>query len=301
MKSKAQYLKSGNHLFAVALVAMVGLALAGCNGTVSSVSFPAAAPWETMFTGILSPTDDLVALPSGAGVTAELLPGFIVSGIQAVVACGGATPHVEICTDRACDAQVTCGADPVIEKRYAYTLMAALDRGLFTSGGVQIQDGGGAIKMGLSINAGSAGGAFNVAAGYSEGLIPGVQFSDIDEVGGIGLTPHWSDFGPGEITGEICPGGVCSTETIAACGEDGVVDILAYFTVAQPGTYSGTCGTVPVNLTINPPFSSVGQCISSLKAARCKGLKGQAKAACNHAQIGVCHATFNVPSSHNPN
>ena len=28
---------------------------------------------------------------------------------------------------------------------------------------------------------------------------------------------------------------------------------------------------------------------------------GQAKASCNHAQIGVCHATFNVPSNHNPN
>ena len=46
-------------------------------------------------------------------------------------------------------------------------------------------------------------------------------------------------------------------------------------------------------------FASEGDCISSLKAQRCSGLKGQAKAACNHAQIGICHATFNVPSAHN--
>ncbi len=167
-------------LLSLVLISTV-VALTGCNGTVSSVSFPAGSPWEDMGTGILSPTDDLVAVASGAGVEADLVPGFIDSGLQAVVACGGATPHIVGCPDRACDAQATCGADPVIEKRYAYTLLAHLDRGLFTSGGVQIQDGSGATKMGLSINAGNAGGSFDVAAGFSEGLIPGVQFEDYDE------------------------------------------------------------------------------------------------------------------------
>jgi hypothetical protein len=92
-------------------------------------------------------------------------------------------PHLEACSDRACDAQATCGADPVIEKRYTYNLSAHLDRGVFTSSGVEIQGGGGATQMGLSINAGNAGGSFDVAAGYSEGLIPGVQFSQADEQG----------------------------------------------------------------------------------------------------------------------
>ena len=282
------------------------LILAGCNGTVSSVSFPASSPWTDMSTGILSPTDDLVAVASGAGLEAELLqgslPGTPFSGLQAFVACGGASPHLEGCSDRACDAQTVCGADPVIEKRFVYTITAHLDRGTFTSGGVQIQDGGGATQMGLSINAGNAGGSFDVAAGYSEGLIPGVQFSGLpDEGGSILFNPHWEDFGDGSITGPVCPaGGTCSTETVANCFTNGFVDLLQYSTVAQPGTYSGTCGAVPLNLTINPPFASVGACISGLKAARCGGLKGQAKAACNHAQIGVCHATFNVPSSHNP-
>jgi hypothetical protein len=285
-------------LFSFLLLSTV-LLLAGCNGTVSSVSFPAASPWTDMSTVILSPTDDLVAVASGAGVEANLTPGtFVFNNAQVVVACGGATPHIATCSDRACDAQATCGADPVIEKRFLYTLSAHLDRSLFTSGGVQIQDGSGGTQMGLSINAGSTGGSFNVAAGFSEGLIPGDQFSDYDDRGSITLTPHWDDFAPGTISGQVCPNGVCSTQTIAQC-DTPFGDTLSYLTATQPGTYTGTCGTVPVNLTINPPFASVGQCISGLKAQRCGGLKGQAKAACNHAQIGVCHATFNVPSSHN--
>lgn len=278
------------------------LVLAGCNGTVSSVSFPAASPWEEMFTGILSPTDDLVAVSAGAGLEAELTPGFIEGApvpFQAAVACqGGGGPYLEFCEDRACDAQATCGTDTVIEKRYIYTLHATLDRDIFTTGSVQIQDGSGATQMGLAINAGNAGGSFDVAAGFSEGLIPGVQFSEIDEAGALLLFPHWSDYGVGEITGQICPDGVCSTQSIAVCDTNGAEDVLGYATAAQPGTYSGTCGTVPVNLTINPPYSSVGDCISQRKAT-CNGLTGQARKTCNHAQIGVCHATFNVPSAHN--
>jgi hypothetical protein len=230
---------------------------------------------------------------------ANLAPGIFL-GPQVVVACGGAVPHLQTCSDRACDAQAACGTDPVIAKRFTYTLSAHLDRSLFTSGGVQIQDGGGATQMGLSINVGSPGGSFDVAAGFSEGLIPGAQFADFDEKGALALTPHWSDFGAGSISGQVCPDGVCGTQIIANCDLTPLGDTLSYLTAAQPGTYSGTCGTVPVNLTINPPFATVGACISGLKAQRCGGLKGQAKAAYNHAQIGVCDATFNVPSSHNP-
>lgn len=276
------------------------VALTGCNGTVSSVSFPAGSPWEQMLTGILSPTDDLVAVSSGAGIESVLLPGFIDAGIQAVVACqgGGGSAYLEFCEDRACDAQTVCGADTVIEKRYAYTLVSTLDRNVFTTGSVQLQDGSGATKMGLAINAANEGGSFDVAAGYSEGLIPGIQFSEVDELGSLVLAPHWDGFGAGAIIGQICPDGVCEDQQIAVCDTDGALDLLIYAAVAQPGTYSGLCGTIPVNLTINPPYASVGDCISA-RMETCNGLTGQARKTCNHAQIGVCHATFNVPSAHN--
>jgi hypothetical protein len=276
------------------------LVLAGCNGTVSSVSFPAGSPWEAMGTGILSPTDDLVAVSTGAGVESELVPGLAISGAQAVVACQGASgPYFELCDDRACNAQEKCGTDTVISKRYAYTLLAQLDRQVFTTGSIQIQNGSGATQMGLAINAANAGGSFDVAAGFSEGMIEGIQLgstSQLDEVGSLALQPHWENYGPGEILGQVCVGGVCSPGTVAVCDTDSSTDVLGYLTVAQPGTYSGTCGTIPVNLTINPVYSSVGACISARKAT-CNGLTGQAKKTCNHAQIGVCQATFNVPSA----
>jgi hypothetical protein len=54
----------------------------------------------------------------------------------------------------------------------------------------------------------------------------------------------------------------------------GDTDLLQYRTTAQPG-----------------------DCISQRKAT-CNGLTGQDRKTCNHAQIGVCQATFNVPSAH---
>lgn len=277
------------------------VALTGCNGTVSSVSFPAGSPWEAMATGILSPSDDLVAVSTGAGVESELVPEIVSTDVQAIVACQGTTgSYFETCTDRTCDAQTVCGTDTVIEKRYAYTLFATLDREIFTTGSVQIQNGSGATLMGLAINAANAGGSFDLAAGYSEGLIPGVQLtSEVDEAGALVLGPHWDGFGEGEIEGQVCQDGVCETGVVAVCDTNSdTEDVLGYLTVAQPGTYSGTCGTIPVNLTINPPYASVGDCITARKAT-CNGLTGQARKTCNHAQIGVCHATFNVPSAHN--
>lgn len=270
------------------------LALTGCNGTVSSVSLPAQAPWNAMATGILSPTDDLVSSSTGAGLESSLFPGNP-AGIEAFVACqGSGGPRVVSCSDRACNAQTVCGTDTVIGKRYTYTLEALIDRDVFTAGSVQIQDGSGATQMGLSINI--AGGSFDVAAGFSEGLIPGAQFSEADEAGALLLAPHWTDFGTGEITGQVCTGGVCEPGPVAQCGTDDDIDVLGYLTFAQPGTYSGTCGTVPVNLTINPAYASVGDCISQRKAT-CNKLTGQDRKTCNHAQIGVCQATFNVPSA----
>ncbi len=289
-------------LLSFALLSTV-LVLTGCNGTVSSVSFPAAAPWSQMSTGILSPTDDLVATAAGTGIHADLVPGSP-NGIQALVACqrskdsGLPSSYLQFCLDRTCDAQDVCFTDKVIEKRYTYTLVMTLDRSTFSSGSVQVVDGTGAPQAGLAINAGNAVGGFDVAAGYSEGLIPGVlpDASDLDETGGLAMSPHWSDFGPGAI----CPNDDCSsTQPIEECDVENDTDLLVFATTAPPGSYSGTCGTVPVHLTINPSFNSLGDCISTRKAV-CDGLTGQNRKTCNLAQIGMCQAMFNVPSAHNP-
>ncbi len=289
-----------------ALISFAGLSavlvLIGCNGTVGTISFPAAAPWNQMSTGILSPTDDLVAMATGTGIQADLVAGSP-NGIQALVACQRSQPkylpptYLQFCLDRACDAQDVCTPNRVIEKRYTYTLVMALDRGTFSSGSVQVVDGTGAPQAGLAINIGNAVGGFDVAAGYSEGLIPGVfpDASDLDETGGLAMSPHWSDFG----SGVICPNGDCNPEPIEECDVVDGNDVLVFVTTAPPGSYSGTCGSVPVHLTINPSFNSLGDCLSTRKAV-CDGLTGQDRKTCNFAQIGICQAMFNVSSAHNP-
>ena len=289
-------------LISCALLSTV-LVLTGCNGTVSSVSFPAAAPWNRISTGILGPTDDLVAVAAGTGFHADLFPGSP-NGIQALVACQRSknsylpSAYLQFCLDRTCDAQDVCFTDKVIEKRYTYTLVMTLDRAIFSSGSVQVVDGTGAPQAGLAVNAGNAVGGFDVAAGYSEGLIPGVipDSSDLDETGGLALSPHWSDFG----FGGVCPDGVCGNrQDIIDCDVVDDTDFLVFVTTSPPGIYSGTCGTVPVHLTINPSFNSLGDCLSSRKAV-CDGLTGENRKTCNLAQIGICQAMFNVPSAHNP-
>lgn len=316
MKSKAQYLKSGNHLFAVALVAIAGLALAGCNGTVSQIGVPAASPWTQFGTVLQSPHDDLTVATTGSDISAG-----IVNDIAPVVAS---------CTSdqgpfpTACSSAATCAADCVAnapsgatgvglgEIRYVYGLVIELNRPAFTAGGVQIQSTAAGTVGAISVNV-SAGSGLSVGAGFSDGLLPGPSpFPDseievFDDFGFLGMGPDWEDFGEGWVcadgTTTSCDPNASLENLVAACFDEGGPfgdDALLFRVNAQPGSYSLTCGTVPVNFDLNPPFASVGQCISTLKAQRCRGLKGQAKAACNHAQIGVCHATFNVPSSHNP-
>lgn len=278
------------------LIPVFFLVLTGCNGTVSSVSFPSGAPWEKLRTGILSPAEDLVAVSAGAGLAAELIEGNPL-GTQAVVVCkDGDFAYTATCGDRACDPQAICGTSTVIEKRYAYTLVANLDRDVFKTGSIQLLDGSGATRMGIAINDGES---FDVAAGYSEGLVPGAQNNALEEAATLIMSPNWDQWGGGVIAGELCTNGVCEPDVAALCSSGSEGDLLGYVTFTQPGTYSGTCGSVPVNFTVNPPYDSVGDCIRQRKAS-CRGLQGQDRAVCEDAQTGVCQATFNVPSSHSP-
>ncbi len=310
--------KFGNRFAAVALFSLVGAVLAGCNGTVSRIGIPAASPWNQFGTAFSSPHDDLTVVTTGSDITADLVaaPGGPVGAVFA--SCN--SDQGSFITG--CDSAATCAADCVSnapagatgvslgEIRYQYGLVIGLNRPDFTAGGVEIESASAGTVGAISVNM-SASSGLSVGAGFSDGLIPGPAPADspelevFDDFGFLAMAPHWTDFGPGYVCADGTTTG-CNPEdgpenVVASCTE-GVVseDGLLFRVNAAPGAYSLTCGTVPVSFDLNPPFSSAGECISTLKAQRCGGFNGQAKAACNHAQIGVCHATFNVPSSHNP-
>src|SRR4029077_3255886 len=57
-----------------ALLLLAGLALAACNGTVSSIGVPVSSPWNQFATLFQSPYDDLTVVTTGSNITAELQP-----------------------------------------------------------------------------------------------------------------------------------------------------------------------------------------------------------------------------------
>lgn len=293
--------------FQALTLAAVGLALSACNGTVSRIGVPAASPWNQFGTTLVSPHDDLTVVTTGSDIAAS-----IVNETAPFASCtSDQGPFPVTCSTAAtcaadCAANAPSGATGVGlgEIRYLYGVVIELNRPAFTAGGVQFESAAAGTVGAIAVTIGGSG--LSVGAGFSEGLVPGPainpEFEVFDDFGALVMAPDWPDFGAGYLctdgTTNCDPGS--PTNLIALCTEGVASDDGLIFRVnADPGAYSLTCGSVPVNLDINPPFASVGECISTLKAQRCGGLKGKAKAACNHAQIGVCHATFNVPSSHN--
>ncbi|HET6343305.1 MAG TPA: hypothetical protein VFH51_00180 [Myxococcota bacterium] len=298
--------------FFVLFLLLAGLALYACNGSISSIGVPADSPWNSFETHFFSPYDDLTVVVTGSNITAGLEPTGVIAwcdsdqGHFISTAC---TPST--CGLAECVAGAPTGATNVTfdSKRFGYGLGMSLDRPAFNAGGVEVESAtaGPVGAIALTLDAGSG---LSVGAGFTEGWLPAspddgtaLQF---DNAGFLLMAPTWEDFD----NGYLCTDGtttscdpISSPEDVAVLCDhntsDNGLDALGLRVDLPPGTYTLTCGSVPINLTINPAFASVGDCISSLKAQRCSGLKGQAKAACNHAQTGVCHATFNVPSAHN--
>jgi len=291
---------------------LAGLALTACNGTISSIGVPANSPWNDFETHFFSPHDDLTVVTTGSNITADLQPTGTLAQCNSdqgnFIAASCAT---SVCGLSDCVSYAPAGATNVsfVSQRFGYALLMGLDRPAFSAGGVEVESATagtlGAIALTLS-----SGSGLSVGAGFTQGLVPMSSghypnFPELDDFGTLLMAPNWADFGPGQI----CADGTttnCSfgnpTNLIAACDNTAPPagqNTLLFRVDAPTGAYSLTCGSVPVSLTINPAFSSVGDCISTLTAQRCAGLKGQARAACNHSQIGVCHATFNVPSAHN--
>jgi hypothetical protein len=293
--------------------------LAGCNGSISSVGIPADSPWNTFSTIVTSPHDDLTVVTVGSDVSASisLITQIAVCtsdqgrffAVCADVECVSPDPAAA-CVDQASPDATNVGFDGQLP--FVYAVDVTLDRPDFAAGGVQIESATagtlGAIALTLD-----AGATLNIGAGFSEGLIQGPTFESnvssfpiptelMDDFTGLDLGPDWLAFGEGHVctdgTTTSCDPAV-SFENVAAFCTDS--DEIGLRTNEATGPVSVLCGDVTINLNINAPFESVGECLGSLKQQECSGLTGQAKAACNHAQIGICNATFNVPSAHNPN
>jgi hypothetical protein len=292
------------------LLLLAGLAFGACNGATTSIGVPATSPWNDIQTIVASPHDDLTVVTVGSDISAGIFgieQGAVCTSDQggffafcANPGCTAPGPLAE-CIDDAPVGATNVGFSgdlPIL-----YGLGVALDRPAFTAGGVQLQSLTAGTVGAIAIEIG-AGPTLTIGAGFSEGLIPGPAFDSnfeaFDDFTIIGLQPTWADFGPGHIctdgTTTSCDPDVSIEGVMAICDSG---DNLLFRTNAISAPYSLTCGSVTVDINVNPPFDTVGECISALKAQHCSGLTGTAKAACNHAQIGVCHSSFNVPSAQN--
>jgi len=292
--------------FCLFVLLLAGLALAACNSTISSIGVPASSPWSSFTTSFMSPYDDLTVVTTGSNITAGLGEP---SGIALCNSDQG--KYLKICTGLVCglaDCQAQSGSTNIsfVEQRFLYTLAMNLDRPAFTAGGIEVESATAGTQGAIGLTVSSTSG-LSLGAGFSDGLIPKSEaFNEVDDLGGLLISPQWEDFGSGQVcadgTSTNCDLGANLPSVVAFCDNSASsADVIGFRVDAAPGAYSMTCGSVPVtlNLTSASTYASAGDCISSLIAQHCAGLKGQDRAACNHSQIGICHATFNIPSAHN--
>jgi hypothetical protein len=284
-------------LMTLGFVLSLTLVLGACNGTITSVQIPADSPWEEFVTVFRSPHDDLVPVTQGDGI--EILDYAL---FESVLVCEDADGDLYLTDNPTCFPGDLARSD----LQYQYGIAVGLDRDTFTAGSVQlVRDSDGTIVSGISFGL-SGDGGLNVSAGVSDGLLPGAQnlseYAELalfDEWAYLGMYPEWSEFGPGFVCADGSTDCTSDDDLAAICDvEAEAPDDLAFRTLLPLGAYNLTCGNIPVSINF---YNSVGECIRELKAQNCSDLRGRDRATCNHAQIGVCHAAFNVPSSHNPN
>lgn len=291
------------------------LALGACSGTITSVGVPADSPWNTLTTVVTSPYDDLTVVTVGSDISATIPDAEQIAvctsdqgGFYAVCDSPGCPDPVAECVAEAVNTDLTnVGSDGQVP--FVYGIEVTLDRPAFAAGGVQLQSvtAGTVGAIALTVDGGTT---LNIGAGFSEGLIqgptidlltgPGVPFELLDDFAALTLGPAWPDFGEGYVctdgTTTSCDPSLSLENVAALCDND--TDVIAFRTNGATGPISVLCGAVTVNINVNSPFASAGECITSRKQQECSGLTGKAKAACNHAQIGVCQASFNIPSAH---
>ena len=313
---------------AVRLGAAVGLAavLGGCASTITSISLPSGTPWRTLSTTLMSPYKDLTVAATGANISATLTAGggalskayilcnsslgkFVYDASQNA---GVGTPTEQLA---ACVSKMPIGATnvSVLGTFYPFTLGVTLGDA-FVSGGVEISSDVGNL-YGVALTKNSLGN-LGIAAGVSPVVFGGLFTQDpigrLYQFSSLLLNPPDQNFGPAQLCADgtqpplnsLCATGPAGGSPILVCIPSYVAglpgDVVSFYT-GEAQNSSLMCGSVPISITMNKTYTSLGQCVDTNIKQYCTGLTGRNRAACNHTQAGACQATFNVPSALNPN
>ena len=321
---------------AMRLGAAVGLAavLGGCASTITSISLPSSTPWRTLSTTLMSPYKDLIVTTTGVNITATLAAGafgapkalilcnsslgkFVFSSSQIeTVGVGTTTEQLAACVSRTPPGATNVS---VVGAFYPFTLGVTLGDA-FVSGGVEISSDVGNL-YGVALTKNSLG-KLGIAAGVSPVVFGGQYVGGVEgnlafQVSSLTLSPPDQNFGPAQLCadgtspplGSDCAtgpvGGASSFLPVLACIPSfatpvALGDVVSFYT-GEAQNSSLMCGSVPIGITMNKTFASLGQCVDTNIKQYCTGLTGRNRAACNHTQAGACQATFNVPSALNPN
>jgi hypothetical protein len=290
--------KKINKIFSVIIVSVFVLMLAftvGCNNTLQEMSIPADSAWNTILTGFALDYNDVSVMTIGDDISAE-----ISSSEGPLAYCSdGTDSNISYCDDPGDCAQecTDMGQDFVLlGEKYFYLVEISMNRPDFNGGAVQVISDEQGTLASISFSVNGTTNQIEMVAGVSEGTFPvGTDFNDqeiyaIDNYFGLVLQPHDENFSENELLDN-------QGLPIALCIPDSLEDTIAIATNQPAGQYTLDCGYT-LSLNLLPPYATVGNCISDSLDKHCKGLKGRDRAACNAAQIGNCHAAFNVPSSH---
>jgi hypothetical protein len=298
---------------------LTGLVLTGCaSGGIASLGIPQNSPWNFFTTFLNSTQGDVRVFTTGSGLSATLNPqgqaavctsdqgGFFAACSSP--GCTSPTPAEE------CAAQAPSGATNVGfggKLPFGYELNVNIDRSTFTLGGLTFFSPtvGTVGAIGLSLNADSK---LNLSAGFSNNLIPGptaVQGQGtgspletaavFDDFAGVDFAPQWPDFGPGFVCTDTsttsCDPATSFDRVLALCDTANGGDVILFRTnsTIPPGPAATLkCGSVTFNFGSNPPFTSRGDCMSTLFFQNCFGLTGQNRSGCVRAQGFVCQSLF---------
>jgi len=293
---------------AAALLLIAGVALTGCTSSgITGISIPPSSPWSTMITTLHSPQSDVQVAAAGSGVSAQLVlegqgvactsdqGGFFVQ--CANPGCQPPGPAAECVNGApAGTTNVTSLGDP----QYIYGLEVDLDRSTFTSGNLVFASPSagvlGATSLGLD-----RGSTLDISATFQEGLLPGPvvsrndsgdsreQAAQLDDFAGVAFSPPWSDFHPGFVcepaTG--CDPNVSTEGVLVFCTTTLFGDTVLVRTNPQLTNFGFlNCGGLTVRFDINPPFSSVGDCVTGLVFRQCHS--GPSFGACVRTQVLTC-------------